>query len=120
MSDVAKNENRYPKVRPATDILEREDGFHIYMDLPGVKKDDLVIDLNENELRISGLAVHPAQANTDALSMEFGSGEYLRTFTLSDTGDRERIAANMKDGVLELFLPKVEKSQPRRIEIQAG
>lgn len=114
------SEQSYPRVRPATDIIEREDGFHIYMDMPGVRRDDLVIDLHENELKVSGKAVHPAQVRTDTLSMEFGSGEYARSFTLSDVVDRERIKATMANGVLELYLPKVEKVQPKRIEIQAG
>lgn len=120
MSDVAQQEQRYPKVRPATDILEREDGYHLFMDMPGVSKDDLAIDLNENELRVQGRAVHPAMAQANALNMEFGSGNYVRSFTLSDVVDRERISANLENGVLEIFLPKVEKVQPKRIEIKAG
>jgi len=114
------SEQSYPRVRPATDIIEREDGFHIFMDMPGVRKDDLIIDLNENELKVSGKAVHPAQVRTDTLSMEFGSGEYVRSFTLSDAVDRENIKATMAGGVLELHLPRAEKAQPKRIEIQAG
>ena len=118
---AAEHQDRtYPRVRPATDIIEREDGFHIYLDMPGVKREDLIIDLNENELRVGGKALHPAQVMTSALAMEFGSGEYMRTFTLSDVVDRERITATLKDGVLELYLPKVEKVQPKKIEIQAG
>jgi len=115
-----QEEQRYPLVRPATDIIEREDGFHIFMDLPGVRKDDLIIDLNDNELKIRGKAVHPAQVKAGALSVEFVSGEYSRTFTLSDAVDREKIKANMKNGVLGLHLPKVEQIKPKRIEIEAG
>ncbi|NCC58164.1 MAG: Hsp20 family protein, partial [Synergistales bacterium] len=51
---------------------------------------------------------------------EFGSGEYVRKFTLSDSVDRERIKASMKNGVLELFLPKAEKAKPRKIEIHSA
>lgn len=116
----AQPEKRYPLVRPATDIIEREDGFHIFMDLPGVRREDLVIDLHDNELKVSGKAVHPTQAKGETLAMEFTSGEYTRTFTLSDAVNRENIKANMKNGVLELHLPKAEKLQPKRIEIQAG
>ena len=116
----AEQEKRYPLVRPATDIIEREDGFHIFRDLPGVRREDLVIDLHDNELKVSGKAVHPAQVKGETLAMEFTSGEYTRTFTLSDAVNRENIKANMKNGVLELHLPKAEKLQPKRIEIQAG
>ena len=52
--------------------------------------------------------------------MEFGGGEYFRSFTISHIVDKERIRATLKDGVLELFLPRLEKVQPRKIEIQAG
>lgn len=116
----AQQEKRYPLVRPATDIIEREDGFHIFMDLPGVRREDLVIDLHDNELKVSGKAVHPTQVKGETLAMEFTSGEYTRTFTLSDAVNRANIKASMRNGVLELHLPKAEKLQPKRIEIQAG
>jgi HSP20 family molecular chaperone IbpA len=52
--------------------------------------------------------------------MQFGNGEYRRSVSLSDIVDRERIRANLNDGVLELYLPRVEKTQPKRIEITSG
>jgi HSP20 family molecular chaperone IbpA len=109
-----------PRFRPNTDVVEREDGFHIYMDMPGVGKDDLSIDLRENELEIRGRAVYPREENTKALHVEFGDGEYVRTFTISDGVDRAGIKASLKKGLLELFLPKAARFKPRRIEIQAG
>ena len=55
--NVSQNEERrLPRVKPATDIIEKEDGFYIYVDMPGVEKKDLVIDLNEDELKVSGKA----------------------------------------------------------------
>lgn len=109
-----------PKFKPNTDVLEREDGFYIFVDMPGVGKDDLSIDLRENELEIRGRAVSPRQENAKALHVEFGDGEYVRTFTISDGVDREGIRANLRKGLLELFLPKAARFKPRRIEIQAG
>lgn len=106
--------------RPNTDVLEREDGFYIYMDMPGVGKSDLTIDLRENELEIRGRSVAPRAENAKALHVEFGDGEYVRTFTLSDGVDREAIRASLRKGLLELFLPKAARFKPRRIEIQAG
>ncbi|MFP4070956.1 MAG: Hsp20/alpha crystallin family protein [Desulfovibrionales bacterium] len=119
--DVAKKEQRaLPRVRPATDILERTDGFHIYMDLPGASKESLHIDLNENELNIRAeSAVKPREGAKD-LHMEFGGVEYFRNFTISDVVDREKINASLKNGVLELFLPKAEKAKPKRIEIKSA
>ncbi len=109
-----------PRFRPNTDVLEREDGFHIFVDMPGVGKDDLFIDLRDNELEIRGKAVYPREENAKALHVEFGDGEYVRTFTISDGVDREGIRASLKKGLLELFLPKAARFKPRRIDIQAG
>lgn len=108
-----------PRFRPNTDILEREDGFYIFVDMPGVGKDDLSIDLRESELEIRGRAVSPREENARALHVEFGDGEYVRTFAISDGVDHEGIRASLKKGLLELFLPKAARFKPRRIEIQA-
>jgi len=107
-----------PRVSPATDILEREDGFHVYMDIPGVRREDLKIDINENELVVTGRAMQGASDKETFLEVQFGPGEYMRSVTLSDFVDRERISAVLKDGVLSLHLPRLEKAQPRRIPIQ--
>ena len=119
--EVVKKENRsLPRVRPYTDILEKEDGFHIFMDLPGVEREDLIIDLNDSELEIRARSITPKDENHKAIHIEFGDGEYVRTFTVSDTVDREKIKATLVNGILELFLPKAEKAMPRKIEITGG
>ena len=123
MTDVsaAKNETKpLPRVSPATDILEREDGFHVFMDIPGVRREDLKIDINENELVVIGRALQGASDKETFLEVQFGPGEYVRSVALSDLVDRERITAVLKDGVLSLHLPKLEKAQPRRIPIQTS
>jgi len=117
---MSKKERKFPTVRPSTDILEKEDGFHIFMDLPGVARDDLVLDLRENELVVSGRADVGLDEKKRHVAVEFGGGEYSRTFTLSDIVDRERIVANLKNGVLEIFMPKKEKEKPKRIEISGA
>jgi len=121
MNELVKNDERnMPRYRPATDILEREDGFYIYMDLPGVKREDLLIDLQENELVISG-KTSMGQAECESyVEMQFGDCEYVRSVSITDIIDRERIKANLDGGVLELHLPKLEKTQPKRIEIKQG
>ncbi|WP_147819604.1 Hsp20/alpha crystallin family protein [Salidesulfovibrio onnuriiensis] len=121
MSEVMKkNDTNLTQYRPATDILEREDGFYIYMDLPGVAKDALVIDLQEDELTVTGTTSYDLPEGETFTEMQFGNGQYRRTVSLSDIVDRERIRANLKNGVLELFLPRVEKTQPKRIQISQG
>ena len=121
MSEIAKKEERsVPRYQPATDILEREDGFYIYMDLPGVKREDMTIDLQEDELTVTGRTSMPPVDKEHFVEMQFGDCEYVRSISITDIVDRERIKANLESGVLELHLPKVEKTQPKRIEIQAG
>ena len=109
-----------PRVSPATDILEREDGFYVYMDIPGVRREDLKIDINENELVVTGRALQGGSDKETFLEVQFGPGEYIRAVSLSDLVDRENIKASLKDGVLVLHLPRLEKASPRRIPIQTA
>ncbi len=121
MSDIRKTDEKgMPRVKPATDIVEAEDGFYIFMDMPGVSKEALVIDLNEDEIKVSGRSAYPAPDGEKLIHVEFGNGEYYRGFTLSHIVDKARIKATLKNGVLELHLPKAEKAQPRKIDIQMG
>ena len=122
MSEIVKqNEQKeLARFRPATDILEREDGFHILMDMPGVRKEDMTIDLQENELSVTGRSTFISREGERFVEMQFGECEYARSISISDIVDRERIKANLENGVLELWLPKVEKVQPKRITIAAG
>ncbi len=118
--DIRKEEKALPRVSPATDIVEREDGFHVFMDIPGVRREDLKLDIHENELTVTGRALAHGGEKEAFLEVQFGPGEYVRTVSLSDMVDRERIAAVLKDGVLAIHLPKLEKLAPRRIPIQTA
>lgn len=110
------NEKKQAAV-PATDILEMEDGFHILMDLPGVKPEDLSVDIEESELTIKGGSSYAEQESSRRMHTEFGANSFQRTFTLSDLVDRENVKAELKNGVLQLYLPKAEAMKPRRIQI---
>jgi HSP20 family molecular chaperone IbpA len=121
MSESTKTEEKgLPRIKPATDIVETEDGFYIYMDLPGVAKEALIIDLHEDEIKVSGRTSYPAPDGEKLIHVEFGNGEFYRGFTLSQIVDKSRINGNLKNGVLELHLPKAAKAQPRKIDIQMG
>ncbi|WP_320171421.1 Hsp20/alpha crystallin family protein [Maridesulfovibrio sp.] len=115
MSTEAKIE----KFSPATDIVESEQGFYMYMDLPGVSRENLEIDLEENSLVVTGRTAYATAENEKFLDREFSGGEYVRRFTVADIVDRKNIKANLKNGVLELFLPKIPEVQPRKIQISA-
>ncbi|MFW5489303.1 MAG: Hsp20/alpha crystallin family protein [Desulfovibrio sp.] len=119
-TDIQKADAALPKIKPATDIVEQEDGFHIFLDMPGVGMDNMAIDLNENELIVSGTSPHDCDDNRNLAVMEFTGCEYRRTFTLSDAVDKEKIKASMDNGVLTIHLPRRTEDTPKRIQINAG
>jgi HSP20 family protein len=102
--------------RPKVDIYETEKELTLVADLPGVKSEDLDIDLREDTLTILG-KVKPDEVSR-YLIKEYSIGNFHRQFAMSEVIDQEKIAANMKDGVLTLKLPKVDKAQPRKIAIK--
>ncbi|SKA96836.1 Molecular chaperone IbpA, HSP20 family [Paucidesulfovibrio gracilis DSM 16080] len=116
----AREEKPLQKIRPATDILEREDGYHVFMDIPGVRREDLVLDLQDNELAVSAKTAEIGSQEERYADVEFGPVEYSRVISVSDLVDKEGIKANLTNGVLSLHLPKAEKALPKKIEIQAG
>ena len=111
----AEQTHTRPVFVPSVDIYESDQGLTLVADLPGVQKDGLSIDLKDNVLSLKGEVT--AEEPGNMLYREYNVGDYARQFTLADTIDQDRIAATLKDGVLTLVLPKVEKAQPRRIEV---
>jgi HSP20 family molecular chaperone IbpA len=120
MSEDSKrlDEKNPPRFRPATDILEREDGFYLYLDLPGVSREDLLLDVKDAELMVSGRTDYRFEPEERLLESEFGNVEYVCSFTLSDIVDAESVTANLRNGVLEIFIPKTSKTIPRRIQVE--
>lgn len=105
---------------PDVDIFEDERQITLLADMPGVGPDDIAIDLNDNELSISG-EVKPFEGGEESdVLVEFEIGRYFRQFTLSEVIDQSRIEAKHEDGVLRLNLPKAEKAIPRQITVTAG
>lgn len=109
---------RRPKVRPPADLVEREDGFYLYLDMPGVSKDELVVDVDGNEMTVHGVSRFGCAAGERIHAFEFCDMEYNAQFTLSDMVDRGAIAAKLADGVLTIYMPKQQKVTPRRIRIE--
>ena len=105
---------------PDVDIFETETEMTLLADMPGVKAEDLTIDLRENVLTLTGLASTVQNENEDQLLVEYQTGKYYRQFTLSEIIDQGKIDAQLTDGVLRLSLPKVEKATPRQITVKAG
>jgi len=105
---------------PDVDIFETEKGITLLADMPGVKAQDLNIDLKENVLTLDGDVKKPGDQNEVELLTEYRTGKYYRQFNLSEIIDQSKIEAAMTDGVLRLTLPKVDAAKPRKITIKAS
>ena len=105
---------------PSVDIFETEKDLTVIADMPGVNSDDIEIDLRQNMLTLIGDVEAPEKSDETDILREYRTGRYLRRFTLSEVIDQSKIEASMKDGVLRVRLPKVEKAVPRKIAVQAG
>jgi HSP20 family protein len=118
--EVAAKEERTVPGRyytPVTDIYETDTGLMIVMEMPGVTKERVTIDLQGEVLRIEGQIDFSQYKGMEPVYTEYNIGHFVRTFSLPSKIDREKIAAQLDDGVLTLTLPKVLEAQPRRISI---
>ncbi len=105
---------------PAVDILEKEDLIVVIADMPGVDERSVDITLEKNVLTING-RVEPDIPESYRLALaEYGIGDYQRAFTISEEVDRDRIEASMKNGVLQLVLPKAAAATTRKITVNAA
>lgn len=101
-----------------SDIFESEDSLFLRMDVPGVEKGNVHIEVDEDNV-LQVRAKNGFQEPEGALFREFRVGDYYRSFRLGDIFDKDKIAAKLEDGVLEITVPKLEAAKPRRIEISA-
>ncbi len=100
------------------DIYSTEDGLTLYLDLPGVEKGAVSIELDEsNTLQIKGKSA--VQEPGGLQFREFQVGDFYRSFRLGEEYDRDKVSATLEDGVLKVDVPKREESKPKRIAINA-
>jgi len=105
---------------PRVDIFETDDNIVILADMPGIGEDSVDITLEKNVLSIEGYVESVYPENYTPAYTEYEAANYRRSFTLSNLVDRDNIAATVKDGVLNLTLPKTIEAQPRKIAVQAA
>lgn len=104
---------------PSVNTREGEYAYHIDVDLPGVKKEDISVKVENNVLTLKGERKTKEEVKKeDYYKMESSFGSFLRSFTLPDNVDAENIHAENKDGVLEITLPKKEKKVKTAKEIK--
>jgi HSP20 family protein len=101
---------------PDVDIIETEDAITLLADLPGVKREDVDIDVREGVLTLTA-TVAPLAERLNLLYREYDLGGFSRRFTLGERIDQEKINAKLDNGVLTLVLPKAEEAKPRKIKI---
>ena len=102
---------------PPADIYETDEALAVVLEMPGVEKKDIDVSLENDVLSVDGRIDFSKYRDIEPVYAEYNVGHYARSFSLSDRIDREKISANIEDGVLTLTLPKAKAAQPRRISI---
>lgn len=106
---------------PAFEVKETKEGFVFRADMPGVQSKDLDVKLTQNRLSISGKREAEKSEKTDTYyACERSYGSFTRAFTLPEGVDADKIRADLKDGVLTLFLPKKPEMQPKQINVKSS
>ena len=107
-------------LQPPADIGEDTDGITIWIDMPGVARDQLNIQVDRETLVIEGQARIDMPEGMQPLYADVRSTRYRRSFALSSELDTNQIDASIKDGVLTLRIHKRPESKPRKIEVSMG
>ena len=100
---------------PAADVYETESEYEIALDLPGIKRDTLEVDIADNRLVIKGTRV--VESNNKQRT-ERPTGKFLRSFTVPSSVDQGHVGAEYRDGVLQIRLPKRKEQRAQRVEIK--
>lgn len=107
--------------KPKVNTIEGKAAYHVEVDLPGVKKEDIDVNVEDNVLTISGERKLKSETKEeDYYKIESSYGKFSRSFTLPEKVDFENIHANCEDGVLEVVIPKLvtEQNKSKKIEIK--
>lgn len=105
--------------KPEVDILEHPDAYVILADLPGANEESVDIHLEKGVLTLDARVTEPMRVERPRYA-EYREGGYHREFRISEDIDPSGVSASIRDGVLELRLPKSAESRPRRIEVAAA
>jgi HSP20 family protein len=104
---------------PICDIYETEKEIVVKLEIPGIKKEDVKVSLENNLLTIHGERKFEEEVKKENFHrVERNYGEFLRSFTLPATVDATKILAESKDGLLTVTLPKREEAKPKMIEVK--
>jgi len=119
--DGVREESAIASFVPSVNTREGEYAYHVEIDLPGIKKEDIEITTEDNVLTISGERKMKEEVKEEEYyKVESTYGKFSRSFTLPEKVDVENIHAASTDGVLEVIIPKLkeEEKRPKKIEIK--
>ena len=117
--DLAAPVQRSARLAPAVDVTEDEKAYKITVELPGVKKEDVSVEVHDNVLSVRGEKKSEREERKDKTHwVERSYGSFSRSFTLPPTAVSEELRASFNDGVLSVESPKKEEAKPRQIAIK--
>jgi len=112
--------SRKESIAPAADILETEDGYRLIVELPGVARENLKIDLESDTLTLRGERQVTETGKNLVLDGRSSDRPFVKRFTLGKDLDRGGIQARLENGLLTVTLPRREDTKPVRIEVEVG
>ena len=116
-----ESEDQIAEWTPAVDVYEDVEQFRLHAELPGLKREDVKISLKEGVLTLRGERQFEDEKKKDNYyRIERSYGSFVRSFTLPNTVDPEKIRATMKDGVLEIVIPKKPEAKPKEIKVEVS
>ncbi|MCG3646334.1 Hsp20/alpha crystallin family protein [Pseudomonas putida] len=116
---VVRGETETQTLLPRIDVFEDENGIQLFADLPGVPKDHLVVNVDGDTLVLEGEIMPQLSEQLEAVYAEVQLSRFRRAFTLSSELDTTRIDAELRDGVLNVRVPKHAHAQPRKIVVKS-
>ena len=119
VGSLLKENDNLSAFKPSVNTREGEYAYHIEVDLPGVGKEDIKVDVSDRTLSISGERRSKKEVDEkDYYCCESSYGKFQRSFTLPDNVDTENVTASCEDGVLEVVIPKTQKEETKKIEVK--
>lgn len=121
IADIKEEQMTLSEWAPSVDIIEDEKEWLVKADLPEVKKEDVKVSVENGALVITGeRKLEKEEKEKKYHRIERAYGKFLRTFTLPEGADGTKIAADFKDGVLKVHLPKSEKAKGKAVEVKVA
>jgi HSP20 family protein len=117
--DLGRLPSAFEGKTPKVDVIDRDDEIVVHAELPGVDKKDLDISMTDNTITIKGSTRHEEKEEKgDYYRCEISSGSYSRTVALPGDVNSNKTKATYKDGILEITMPKVEKSRKHSVKVE--